>query len=295
MPGILNTACRRGHTLPSLFRHFQRGSDGGSDRGTVLVPALGLATLTLTLALALAKEADTFPGDPGPSAACPADMRLVEGAHYEHVAHVCLDERKDKKDSHCFAYAEDVSVLDGPVTELRVCMDRFEAPNAMGQKPMVMQSFEMAERWCAKRKKRVCSEQEWELACEGPGHRALAYGWSVNVRACNSNKGWRPVDFAAFDGPREGALKEAGKLWQGTPSGRYASCVSPFGVVDMMGNVEEWVKTRSGRAWPGALMGGFWAKPWTGCRGTNDAHQPTFAFYETGFRCCRSAEESPPP
>jgi hypothetical protein len=33
-------------------------------------------------------------------------------------------------------------------------------------------------------------------------------------------------------------------------------------------------------------MGGFWAKPWTGCRGTNDAHEPTFAFYETGFRCC---------
>ena len=33
-------------------------------------------------------------------------------------------------------------------------------------------------------------------------------------------------------------------------------------------------------------MGGFWAKPWTGCRGTNDAHEPSFEFYETGFRCC---------
>jgi hypothetical protein len=33
-------------------------------------------------------------------------------------------------------------------------------------------------------------------------------------------------------------------------------------------------------------MGGFWAKPWTGCRGTNDAHEPRFTFYETGFRCC---------
>jgi hypothetical protein len=33
-------------------------------------------------------------------------------------------------------------------------------------------------------------------------------------------------------------------------------------------------------------MGGFWAKPWTGCRGTNDAHEPSFTFYETGFRCC---------
>ena len=33
-------------------------------------------------------------------------------------------------------------------------------------------------------------------------------------------------------------------------------------------------------------MGGFWAKPWTSCRGTNDAHEPTFVFYETGFRYC---------
>ena len=54
----------------------------------------------------------------------------------------------------------------------------------------------------------------------------------------------------------------------------------------MMGNVEEWVASRSTRPRPGALMGGFWAKPWTGCRGTNDAHEPTFTFYETGFRCC---------
>jgi len=34
------------------------------------------------------------------------------------------------------------------------------------------------------------------------------------------------------------------------------------------------------------LIGGFWSKPWTGCRGANDAHEPTFRFYETGFRCC---------
>ena len=76
------------------------------------------------------------------------------------------------------------------------------------------------------------------------------------------------------------------RLWQGAPSGAFDSCVSPFGIYDMMGNVEEWVTSRKHRKHPGALMGGFWAKPWTGCRGTNDAHEPTFTFYETGFRCC---------
>ncbi len=243
---------------------------------------VGLATLPLALTAAPAPLAETR----GP---CPPEMRLVEGQHFEQVAHVCLDERADKKTSHCFAYAEDVSVLDGPVTEIRSCMDQFEAPNVRGQKPMVMQSYESALRWCKKRGKRACSEQEWELACEGPSHLPLMYGWSVDVKLCNSNKAWRPVDFAAFDRSREDALTEAAKLWQGSPSGRFATCVSPFGVVDMMGNVEEWVTTRTGRGWPGALMGGFWAKPWTGCRGTNDAHQPTFAFYETGFRGCKDA------
>jgi formylglycine-generating enzyme required for sulfatase activity len=75
--------------------------------------------------------------------------------------------------------------------------------------------------------------------------------------------------------------------------------VSSFGIYDMQGNVEEWVASRPGRNLPGALMGGFWAKPWTGCRGTNDAHEPGFQFYETGFRCCADpgtlGDAAPPP
>jgi formylglycine-generating enzyme required for sulfatase activity len=174
-------------------------------------------------------------------------------------------------------------------------MDRFEAPNRRGAKPLVMESFLSATRWCTKRGKRMCSEREWELGCEGPRYQPLAYGWGVDVKLCNSNKGWIKVDFDAFGGAKEDADKEAKRLWQGSASGRYATCVSPFGIYDMMGNVEEWVSSRQSRKFPGALMGGFWSKPWTGCRGTNDAHQPSFAFYETGFRCCKDPEPESPP
>lgn len=238
--------------------------------------------------------------DPGPSPLCPSDMRLVEGVHYENVAHVCLDPpepaqpgrpKKEGSDPHCYHYAEDLTVLEGPASDVRVCMDQFEAPNRRGASPLVMESYKSAAHFCAQRHKRMCSEPEWELACEGPEHRPLAYGWSVNVKLCNSNRAWRAVDFAKFDGDRDVAVAESNKLWQGTPSGHYGTCVSAFGIFDMMGNVEEWVSSRPARKWPGALMGGFWAKPWTGCRGTNDAHQPTFAFYETGFRCCQDPKE----
>jgi hypothetical protein len=225
--------------------------------------------------------------DPGPSAACPSDMRLVVGTHADEVQHLCIDARRDGKDTHCFAYEDGLTAEEGLTTEVRVCMDQFEAPNVRGRRPMVMKSFDAARAWCNARKKRVCTEQEWELACEGPEHRPLAYGWRVEKTVCNSGKGWRPFDVKKLSSKTgTDAADEVERLWQGATSGSYPGCVSPFGIYDMIGNVEEWVVSRPGRRFPGSLMGGFWAKPWTGCRGTNDAHEPSFVFYETGFRCC---------
>ena len=56
----------------------------------------------------------------------------------------------------------------------------------------------------------------------------------------------------------------------------------------MTGNGEEWVLT-SCPEWANesSLKGGYWSKPWAGCRGTNDSHGPQFRFYEVGFRCCK--------
>ncbi|WP_437284413.1 formylglycine-generating enzyme family protein [Sorangium sp. So ce406] len=245
-------------------------------------PLLGLGALALAmLSLPAAPSLD-----PGPSAACPADMRLVTGTHHDDVQHVCVEPVKSGKATHCFAYWEGITAEEGPTTEISVCMDQFEAPNQRGAKPLVMQSFEMATAWCAARGKRVCAEQEWELACEGPERRPLVYGWRVDRAVCNSGKAWRQVDERKLGASGEVAQREVERLWQGAPSGSYPGCASAFGIFDMMGNVEEWVASRRGRRWPGALMGGFWAKPWTGCRGTNDAHDPKFVFYETGFRCC---------
>lgn len=246
-------------------------------------PILGLGAFAIALLHFPAKPSL----DPGPSPECPSDMRLVSGTHFDEEQHLCVDPRPDRKDTHCFAYFEGLTAEEGKATEIRVCMDQYEAPNVRGQKPFVMKSFDQAKRWCGERGKRTCSEQEWELACEGPEHRPLAYGWRVDVKVCNSDKQWRPFDVKRLYSKDDSEVDaEIRKLWQGAQSGSYASCVSSFGIYDMMGNVEEWVASRPGRALPGALMGGFWSKPWTGCRGTNDAHEPSFQFYETGFRCC---------
>jgi formylglycine-generating enzyme required for sulfatase activity len=224
--------------------------------------------------------------DPGPSPECPNDMRLVTGMHYDEVQHLCTSPQEDTKDTHCFAYFEGITGLEGDMTEIRVCMDQYEAPNKRGAKPFVMKSYNSAKKYCGDRGKRPCTEQEWETACEGPEYLPLAYGWAVDRKICNSDKKWMQVDWDKFKDGDDAAAAESDRLWQGTPSGRFPGCSSSFGIFDMMGNVEEWVTSRKTRKHPGSLMGGFWAKPWTGCRGTNDAHEPSFVFYETGFRCC---------
>lgn len=224
--------------------------------------------------------------DPGPSPECPSDMRLVSGTHHDEVQHLCTDPREDVKETKCWGYYEGITALEGPTTDIKVCMDQYEAPNKKGAKPFVMKSYKSAKKYCADRHKRPCTEQEWETACEGPKYLPYAYGWSVQKKTCNSDKQWLAVDWDKFGKVDEASEKESQRLWQGAPSGRYSGCITSFGIFDMNGNVEEWVTSRATRKWPGALMGGFWAKAWTGCRGTNDAHEPGFVFYETGFRCC---------
>lgn len=152
------------------------------------------------------------------------------------------------------------------------CVDIYEAPNIEGQPPMVMQSALDGQKWCQARGKRLCTEGEWERACagtEGP---------------CNNVKQWLPWDPDMFE-PKANPWPEVKRLWQGGLAGAYPKCRSNAGAYDMRGSVEEWVVSRRGRDWPYTMKGGFWSKN-TSCRGSNDAHEPTFRFYETGFRCC---------
>jgi hypothetical protein len=232
------------------------------------------------------------PPDPGPSPRCPADMRLVSGRHYDEVEHLCTDWRPGPR--RCYGYHPEFTITQGPAASLTYCMDQYEAPNQKGKKPLVMRTFPEAAAWCGQHGKRVCAEAEWETACESGDERPWFYGWKLDGAMCNTTKQWRAFDAKALSSGGEIAQKETDRLWQGSPSGDYASCRTRDGIYDLMGNVEEWVVSSRKRSFKAALMGGFWAKPWVGCRGTNDAHEPAqFRFYEVGFRCCKDAAPEP--
>jgi formylglycine-generating enzyme required for sulfatase activity len=177
------------------------------------------------------------------------------------------------------------------------CIDRYEAPNIAGAKPLVMQSAVSAEAWCAEHDKRLCTEDEWVVACQGAEASAYPYGDAWKSGACNDEKTWIAPDEATLNTwPSDAARAEVDALYQAVPSGSMPGCASGYRVYDLTGNVEEWVvRTRYHvNEYPHVLKGCYWSGCFGGskprCESTNPAHADGFRFYETGFRCCRDAE-----
>jgi formylglycine-generating enzyme required for sulfatase activity len=174
------------------------------------------------------------------------------------------------------------------------CIDQYEAPNVRGELPLAFETAGDGERWCAERGKRLCYDDEWVRACEGPrGHR-YPYGDVYRASACNDDRPWLVVAWNLLARwPDGAALAEATRLFQGDMSGARAECVSDEGVFDLTGNVAEWVRRRGPAPRPGyehVLKGCYWAgcfkDPRPSCAFTNHAHPGTFRTYEAGFRCC---------
>jgi formylglycine-generating enzyme required for sulfatase activity len=175
------------------------------------------------------------------------------------------------------------------------CIDRYEAPNLAGEQPFFMTTAYDGEKWCAERGKRLCTEEEWVRACEGPGGRRYPYGSEHRAAVCNDERRWIPVRWEALaQWPAEVAIEEAKRLSQAERSGSRAQCVSEEGVADLTGNVAEWVRRSDAPPLPGydhVLKGCYWAgcyhEPHPNCLFRNSAHPGAFRTYEAGFRCCR--------
>lgn len=248
-----------------------------------------------------------------------SDDRSPEGAADEPVESGDVDQAKaplddadeDDRDSSGDDEEQEAPLLEAPdggkrrphggcpstmVRAGNFCIDRYEAPNRRGGRPLVMQSANDANDWCQDHNKRLCTEDEWIAACQGEERRTYPYGNEHVDGRCNDDKEWQKVDEALLaKWPSPEAKAHAKELYQATPSGSKRKCASESGARDMTGNVEEWVvRTREhANAFPYILIGCYWSGCYGGskptCHSTNNAHGPGFRFYETGFRCCRDA------
>ncbi len=123
----------------------------------------------------------------------------------------------------------------------KACIDVFEFPNKPCELPLVWTAPVQAKVICELQGKRLCSQEEWTLACNGDPDggkpRKFAYGDEMDLEICNTNKPgatWSP-------GCNPDSASTAWKTCATNtePAGAYPRCRSRFGVFDQHGNVAE--------------------------------------------------------
>jgi len=221
---------------------------------------------------------------------CPVVIQTCKKYHDEYVR----DKGSGTVSDRCLEYIEPSRCFVDERVALDFCIDRYEYPNRLGELPWVLTSWRQAQRICHDQGKRLCTEDEYNFACEGPEMLPYVNGYVRDPEVCNIDKPYRRPDHSKQLLTYEHCLAnsackaELERLDQRHAIGSSLSCVSWAGAVDLNGNVNEWV-ARPGKEPPhrSGLKGGWWGPVRNRCRPTVEFHKEFDYGYEAGFRCCK--------
>jgi sulfatase modifying factor 1 len=209
------------------------------------------------------------------ASACGEGMALVEGNYCPDVRLNCrkyLDPKGRYEYFRCAEYGPS-TCLSKQRKAMHFCIDKHEFTEAGETLPANHHSWRDGDRTCRKLGKRMCLESEYNFACEGENMQPYPYGFTRDATACNAD--------------RDDVVSPAGTLRDlRAPSGSYERCVSPFGVADLTGNLEEFVTIDGSTPARPAMKGSYWQPGRNFCRAAQTAHDMYYNGTETGFRCC---------
>lgn len=247
--------------------------------------------------------------------ACPADMVLVAGDYCPALVHTCLEHHaeyvreqqrleqlreqgkavgRSNVAERCLRFEQPSRCVSRRRRPMRFCMDRYEWPNQKGAIPRVLTSWTQARQLCRDVGKRLCTEHEFNFACEGEQLLPYAYGYVRDASKCSIDRPYvrastRLMHYEACQQDPT-CRQELAAVDQRVPAGAMPGCVSPFGVYDLNGNVDEWVM-RVGQEAPSrsGLKGGWWGPLRNRCRPMTKFHKESDYGYGIGLRCCKNA------
>jgi protein-disulfide isomerase/uncharacterized membrane protein len=147
--------------------------------------------------------------------------------------------------------------------------------------PATDMSWYAARDACAAVGMRLCTEREWVTACQGA------------EAVDDDGDGETADDMVEGTSYPYGDYHDVQRCWDGREGEQFRpvytaempGCVSPDGVYDLTGNVEEWAGATEDEA---VLLGGAWdtTDDHARCYRRNDSFGPGYANRRTGFRCC---------
>ena len=223
------------------------------------------------------------PGYATSVAKCPVDMVRVEGIRCASPVQRCLRWLPRRSAGQKIACAEfaSPSVCKGLRRRMDYCIDRYEFTPPGYAYPITHVNWTEAQNLCAAMDKRLCFEDEWEFACEGPQALPYPYGYIRDGNRCN------------HDFPEPALVTQAGAfIDRRVRADALPNCRSPFGVFNLVGNVDEWTTRRAAPPSKRAVLrGGWWLVGRNRCRAATANHGEVYAGMQTGFRCCRKVRK----